>query len=524
MNHAAPPLLRCATVITLVLAPIRMATADHWNPINNPDRFSGDLSYQLSDLPTAGQATSTPWPSSYDPVYEASAPASDAVYQASALWLSSYTDEGSATWDDVADAAEACPVFASSEQEPVTEGPVQVSSSLSSLSRDEQEDMGDDELYLGLCHAWVAAAILEPEPRLPVTVDGVSFTADDLKVLVTLDYTTTTARVVGSACSFDVGDDTLTIDEDGFIQEPSAYAQLGDGLTVDEDGFIVDPQVAFEVGDDTLTIDEDGFIQEPECYDGNAGTFHVLLTNMLGLQGLSFAVDRSPFDALQLAPVTGYQLSVQEDLDDAELEALLDAVGWGLLDTEAASYAYVETTVSYLDPLTDDGVTEQSYAYVLELDAAGAITGGTWAAGNLSAAPDFFLLPVAGAAAIVDLGDLAALVEHSVDGDDDGVSDADDACLDDAAVELDADGDGCADDVSELPALIASLGLHSGTASALQASALAAIASAERGSATSAVNQIEAFISKVEAQQGKKIGADDAALLIAFASNAAAGL
>jgi hypothetical protein len=283
---------------------------------------------------------------------------------------------------------------------------------------------------------------------------------------------------------------------------------------------------SIEVGDDTLTIDEDGFIQEPECYDGNAGAFHVLLTNTLGLQGLSFAVDRSPLDALQLTAVVAYEQTVQDDLDEADLEDLLDDVGWQLIDTAAGSYAYVETTVTYLDPLTDSGLTEQLYAYILELDSDGVITGGTWAAGNLSAAPDFFLLPMAGAAQLDGFGlaELDSLLGRSTDDDNDGVADSFDACPADAPGGFDADGDGCVDSVWELSALVDSLRIHAGTANALKASAQAATASVDRGSTGSAVNQLAAFVNKVEAQQGKRIDAADAALLIAFATNAAAGL
>ncbi|MFH1467387.1 MAG: hypothetical protein ABIO70_23590 [Pseudomonadota bacterium] len=524
MTRSSPFLPQGLSLLVIALLSTHPARADRWDSTNNPDRFGGDLSLQVSDLPTAGAVDQAPWPPSYTPVYALEASAPDAVIEAADLWLPLSGDARAASWSDLADSVEACPVFASSEQ-PAVEGPVQYWSGLSWLPQDEHEDVGDDELYLGLCHAWVAASILEPEPRLPVSSTRVALTATDLKALAVLDYTTITANVAGGACSFEVGDDTLTIDEDGFIAEPMSHAHVGDGLTVDEDGFIVDPE-CYTDGDDTLTIDEDGFIQDPGCYDGNAGTFHVLLTNFVGLQGLSFAVDRSPFDALQLAPVLSYRQSVTAGLDEADLEGVLDEVGWQLLDTGAASYAAVQTTVTYLDPRDEGALPEQAYAYVLELDEAGAITGGTWAAGNLSAAPDLFLLPVAGAAQLegFDLASLQGLLAQSTDSDDDGVTDSLDACPSDGSGGLDADGDGCADSVYDLPALVSSLGLDRGTNTALLASAQAAAASSERGSTTSAVNQLAAFVNKVEAQRGRKIDDEDAALLIAFADNAAAGL
>jgi hypothetical protein len=517
--------LQGLALLAVALAPTHAALADRWDWVNNPDRFGGEMSFQLGDLPTTGEATQVPWAPSYVPVYELDANAPDAVTEAADLWLPLYDDEGSTTWDDLADSVEACPLFSTVSTDLPSERPVQYWSGLSWLPRDEQEDAGSDELYLGLCHAWVGASILEPEPRLPVSSTRAGLTATDLKSLAVLDYTTISASTSGSVCSFDVGDDTLTIDEDGFIAEPMSYAYVGDGLTVDEDGFIVNPEY-HTGGDDILSIDEDGFIVDPGCYDGNAGTFHVLLTNMLGLQGLSFAVDRSPFNALQLAPVVSYQLTVFDGLDEADLEGLLDDVGWQLLDTGATSYAFVQTMVTYLDPRTDAALPEQAYAYILELDETGAITGGTWAAGNLSAAPDFFLLPLSGAAQLegFDQASLDAMLTLSADSDDDGVGDSLDACPSEGSRGLDADADGCVDSVYDLPALVTSLNLDRGTANALQASAQAAVAAAERGSATSAVHQLAAFVNKVEAQQGEKIDVDDTALLIAFADNAAAGL
>lgn len=40
----------------------------------------------------------------------------------------------------------------------------------------------------GRCHAWAAAAMIEPEPKRPVTIDGVRFTVRDIKALLTLSH------------------------------------------------------------------------------------------------------------------------------------------------------------------------------------------------------------------------------------------------------------------------------------------------------------------------------------------------
>lgn len=499
MTRRRSALHRPAALLALALVPLHAAQADAWNPTNDPSRFGGGLVYGIASLPVSGDVTATPWSPGYLPVYERWAVAPDAIRESADCW--SALASGGAAIDEAAlsQAVDACPASAASG---------------------EREDAGEDEPFfqvdtsegaateqrftMGLCHAWVAASILEPEPRLEVNVGGGTLSADQIGDLLAIAYSTTLGRAAGSACSIGEGDDTLTIDEDGFIQEPMSYAVGGSALTIDEDGFIVDPT----------------------CYDGNAGTFHVLLGNLVGLEGRAFALDLSTAASLELAPVLGYRQVVEDGLDIPALEGLLDRAGWSLLDHDADSFAWVESTVTFLAPADEDGTSTRTWTYVLELDASGAITGGTWGSGGLATAPDFFLLPVAAAAAIdgLDLEAIATVAALAADQDDDGVGDGVDACPGESGAGLDADADGCVDTVWDLPALVSSVALASGTATSLLASADAAVASAERGDSRAAANQLAAFSSKVGAQRGKKITEVDAALLVAFAANAARSL
>jgi hypothetical protein len=74
--------------------------------------------------------------------------------------------------------------------------------------------------------------------------------------------------------------------------------------------------------------------------------------------------------------------------------------------------------------------------------------------------------------------------------------------------------------LAALKDLVASLGLPAGLENALTAKLDNALASLEAGNLTAAFNQIEAFKNHVEAQSGKKISEEDAALLLAAADNA----
>jgi len=484
--------------------PTSTAHADRWNDLNDPQRFGGELEYVMASLPKAGSAEQTPWPPSYTPEYVASGGASVAFDSASTTALPTLSDGTEASWTSIQAAVDPCPLR---------------------RTCDEQEDIGHDEtyftddgdvdgdfktLYMGLCQGWVAASILEPEPQLAIRTDstepaadsdGVLLEAMDLELLLAAAFSTTIAQTSGMQCRLVDGSDETTVKLDDALGKTAEKVAACQVSGVDEDGFLTDPGEWTSLTAQ-LNIDEDGFVQEPECVDGNAGTFHLLLTNLIGLQGRSFAVDRSVFDTVWLAPVVSFEMLTSQQVSAKELYAILDELGWALLDLEAASYRYVETNVTFTDPSQKSGYSQQDYAYVLEIDEVGEVIGGTWAAGYLDVAPDFFLLPTGPAAEIegLDTSVLSSLA---------GLADA----------SMDADGDGVSDSVYDLSDLVCSLGLHSGTENSLLASADAAVSSAERDSLESAANQVEAFVSKVEAQLGKKIDEDTALMLVDFAGN-----
>lgn len=244
--------------------------------------------------------------------------------------------------------------------------------------------------------------------------------ADELKALLALEWTRATSRYVGGVCS---------------------------------------------VGDETLTLDEDGFIIEPECADTNAGGFHVLLTNKLGLDGLSFAVDHDMAAPVRMFPLQSYEVLSLTELDVAGANALLGLVDETYpFDPDAASFAYVATEVVSVDPDAEGSLRTDLYEYLLELDSYGEITGGKWLGDSRTDHPDFTWLP-----------------EH--DGLDPEIYESD-----------------LADDL------------------VLRSQA------GDRDGGTSAINKLGAFVNKVEAQRGKKIDDDEANLLVSFAAHASAVL
>ncbi len=478
-----------ALLLFVVFGYVSSARADRWDWRNNPDRFGGTMVTELSQLPQSGEVEQLPWPPSYMPLEAADGDVPGSLFDAAEKYdvafhgwspdLAGEAREAEVPDEDALQAAGPLTEWMSDSM-----GYCAAHDDLDSDGDgmiDEQEDVGDDEFYFwGPCHSWVAAAINEPEPRSPVLEEGVEFTAAELKALLALEWASAASRYVGGICS---------------------------------------------VGDETLTVDEDGFIIEPECADTNPGAFHVLLANLLGVEGRSFAVDHSMFGDLVMLPLVAYEVLRMEEVDAEGASALLGRQGMDYpFNPDAVSFVQVETEVTSADPSEADGMRIDLYTYLLEIDGGGDILGGRWTGESADDHPDFTWLPDQNGTDtdLYEPEQVDDLVQRSQAGDrdGDGVLDGVDICPEEDASGLDADGDGCVDRVADLADLVSSLGLHRGTERALVASA----ESAARDNGLSAVHKLGAFVNKVEAQRDKKIDADQANLLVAFAAHASADL
>lgn len=118
-------------------------------------------------------------------------------------------------------------------------------------------------------------------------------------------------------------------------------------------------------------------------------------------------------------------------------------------------------------------------------------------------------------------GSSAVVVAQTVDDlDGDGVPDAEDRCPTENSMGRDADGDGCPDRVEDLAALIDEQGLPKGHSDTMAALAGAAAASVSRGRPNTARRQLEALLSLVDAQRGRRIPDETASLITQFIENA----
>lgn len=160
--------------------------------------------------------------------------------------------------------------------------------------------------WWGICHGWAPYALTEKAPINPVTKNGVTFYPGDLEGLMSLLYTDVPTKFLSRRCN---------------KQDP-----------------ITDPT---------------GRLEASECRDMNAGSWHVLATNMLGLRKKGFVIDAT-FD-LQVwnQPVYGYtitngvdgalkEISKNEAISmlgiDVSLESLLDTIDVAKDEEKAGEY------------------------------------------------------------------------------------------------------------------------------------------------------------------------------------------
>lgn len=245
---------------------------DRWGPNDDPSFFAAELEYHLDALPLEGEAATIPWAGDYWPTWrdsinhrwageDSDSPATkygqafgvedieDFVSYYSGI--KGYPNNTACTTDDECDdtMGEACAI------------------------RSGEEAGVCIPAWWGICHAWAPASILEPEPKFPVTLDGVTFEVNDIKALLSLVYNKPTSLFVSLRC-----------DENDSLEE------------IEYDMY------ASPTGDDV------------ECKDTNPGTFHVIATNYLGLLHQSFVEDRT-FDAeVWNQPVRGYRVTKLEEI------------------------------------------------------------------------------------------------------------------------------------------------------------------------------------------------------------------
>jgi hypothetical protein len=363
---------------------------EEWSSGDRPSRFASHLERRASDLPASGEAERVPWPGSYWPTSE---------------------DSINFRWDGASSRSPAekyeAAYGATGVEDAVSEH-YGIDSRTDAKTCTEKSQCKDGEAcakrrgasagrcipaWFGICHGWAAAAVLFPEPQHDVAVNGVIFKIQDIKALLSLAHNITEAKFLSERC------------DGGGAESPIEYDEHGR--------------------------------PPPACRDSNAGTFHIVVANLLGLRKKSFVMDRAFDIEVWNQPIRGYSVVDQRAVTAEEANLLLGvppqdagpAAGY-LFNSKAASLLHVKTDVSYIAESASetDGNLSSSietytkvihYEYILELDADGLIIGGEWVEGSKRNHPDFLWrplhalpLPVAGGA--ISHEDVTALAEASV--------------------------------------------------------------------------------------------------------------
>lgn len=357
--------------------------ADAWNYSNDPDRFRVEFDYQLANLPMEGEAEQLPWPDDYWSYYNDSINyrwRSQGQLSPAELYDVAFNNwtvpEGYMDLRPRANRADEWdgdyytqlgPLASNVHRRRGNEAMVNGVDDDDDGEIDEcdSEDCDGIEFWWGVCHAWAPAAIMEPEPIEPVEYNDVTFYPSDLKSLMMINYDSTPAVMLGGRCN------------------------------------------ARDV-----ERDENGRSTQTECQDVNAGAFHVVITNMLGLQRRAFAEDRTYDYQVWNQPIRGYEItSLNEGLTAAEAMAALGLEGETYeYNDDAVSFAEVRMNTFYITeshpseqprlPQLDRFTRTDRYHYILELDAEGNVIGGEWGPSSQSNHPDFLWLPTGHGSAI----------------------------------------------------------------------------------------------------------------------------
>lgn len=380
--------------------------SDAWNSINDPGRWAYNLEYRYAELPESGRSERVAWASTYWPTYQDS---SNVRWQGSdELSPMEKYDKAFNGWEPPANFMELRPLKscgAEFDQEyydnlgpaadyvTTRKGNLKMRDGVDNdadgeidecmTSDSDHPDYDGIETWWGLCHAWVPAAILEPEAPGPVEVNGVTFEVSDLAALQITAYDRSNAHMLGGRCN------AREVDRDEQTNRP---------------------------------VDVD-------CRDTNPGAFHVILGNYLGLRKQAFAEDRTYDFEVWNQPLVEYEVTSSRYLDAAGANEVLGETGPDYLyNDDAVEFVEVEVTSHYIteshastEPTTDniDWYTRRDYYhYILELDAEGKIIGGEWVGNSLYDHPDFLWLPTGvgyGNNPYIDLTEIRKMVQQAID-------------------------------------------------------------------------------------------------------------
>ncbi len=235
-----------------------------------------------------------------------------------------------------------------------------------------------DLWWEGICHGWAQAAINYPEPQAINYVNKagikVPIGASDVKALLSMH---------------------------------EAYNYKGEKF-----GFVgrrckIKGKVVGEADDRDHSSDRaypaTDLAESPDCRDVNAGAFHVIISNMLGLHGKGFVADIDRFNDVWNQPIVGYKSEV---IAEEPVDTSFRSLGVEKRLRVKLTMTYSEELKFYTPQLEAEGhlnfvskkpVTltphqkflNRNYEYIIEISSSGQVIGGEWIS---QTRPDFMWL------------------------------------------------------------------------------------------------------------------------------------
>jgi Transglutaminase elicitor len=222
-----------------------------------------------------------------------------------------------------------------------------------------------DLWWEGICHGWSPAAANFPEPGQVVVTnkDGIKvpFGSSDVKGLLSMydayNYNRASYASVGKRCAA-----SGKVPGEGDSRDPNPNPP------------------------------SDADANTEECKDVNAGAFHIVITNMIGIHSKGFVADVDRFNDVWNQPVTSYssQIVGDEPLEsDDSFNGVARRVRVNMKMTYGEELKFwtpeLEATgvKNFVSKLPVTGTVHQEfrskdYIYILELDSSGRIVGGEW--------------------------------------------------------------------------------------------------------------------------------------------------
>lgn len=342
-----------------------------WSANDNPSVLDLDSSfnYKFSELPTEGEAEKIPWAGNYWPTYR------DSInYRWDGPTAESPTEKFQAAFElsGLADAVSkryGIDSRRNSTSTSCTEDSVCDSTKGEVCSKRTGQDEGVCvETWFGICHAWAPVAIMEPEPKKPVTHNGVTFKVNDIKALLTLSYDKgLKSKLMSGRCNL------ANSGEEG-------------GIEFDEHGRPTD--------------------EFANCRDTNPGAFHVVLANMLGIQKKGLVEDRTFDYEVWNQPVRAFRVTQNTEVTKTEAIAMVNLEGEAYTyNEEAVTFRHMKSAVQWIREshqetdgnfasTIDNYTSTDNYEYILEIDRDGLVIGGEWLGDSKTSHPDFLWVGV----------------------------------------------------------------------------------------------------------------------------------